>query len=516
MANKFVRKSGSDANAGTSAGAAWLTLGKALGASGISSGDTLYIGAGVYREVVTVAMTSAVAETQIIADVDGAQTGDAGSVTWTSFLTDDKTANSTSVLLNLNGRDHLTFQGLYLVGGNVASNASLVNGDTAESTDIRFFQCVAVAAGPSSRMFTWTGTTGGAANWSFDSCVLMTMSGLTQCFFQPATVAGADYDIGITFTNCLLIGSNARFIYTAPSGASAGKPGGLKVTNCTAIGQGSSVVETGANHSTSIPCTVNNCVFFAQLPVVAQASGQLSEDWNILYGATPRTNVTAGGNSKTTSYAPLWELGYGWLNGFLPQPFFTPTSGSPLLGFGAAASPPSVDALQRPRPAGGSSTNNALGAFERHDTGAREASVVDASTYSLKLTGPADHALFIPVNAAATVITLRARYDTNHGTGSKPQAILQAAGDIGVSTETKTMTAGIDTWETLTFSTFTPTAKGFVTVRLVSRAAAGNGIAYFDTITASAIGTGNEDYWRRGEAFPAATTSSSGGKWSFP
>ena len=56
MTNYFVRKNGSDAAAGTSAGAAWLTLGKALGAAGIASGDTVYIGAGVYREAVTAAL----------------------------------------------------------------------------------------------------------------------------------------------------------------------------------------------------------------------------------------------------------------------------------------------------------------------------------------------------------------------------------------------------------------------------------------------------------------------------
>ena len=69
MATYYVRKTGSDSNAGTSAGAAWLTIGKALGASGIASGDTVYIGAGVYREAVTVNMTSATAETKVIGDV---------------------------------------------------------------------------------------------------------------------------------------------------------------------------------------------------------------------------------------------------------------------------------------------------------------------------------------------------------------------------------------------------------------------------------------------------------------
>ena len=46
----YVRVSGDDGDDGLSPAAAWATIGKALGASGISSGDTVYIGAGVYRE----------------------------------------------------------------------------------------------------------------------------------------------------------------------------------------------------------------------------------------------------------------------------------------------------------------------------------------------------------------------------------------------------------------------------------------------------------------------------------
>jgi len=40
-------------------------------------------------------------------------------------------------------------------------------------------------------------------------------------------------------------------------------------------------------------------------------------------------------------------------------------------------------------------------------------------------------------------------------------------------------------FETLTFAGFTPTRKGAVMLRLVSRSASGNGAAYFDTITLS-------------------------------
>src|SRR5688572_29890318 len=111
MTTYYVRKSGSDSNAGTSPAAAWLTIGKALGASGISSGDTLYIGSGVYREMITVNMTNPVAETFIVGDIDGSRTGDApGEIRITNYLTNDSTAPTDQSLLVLNGRDYLTFQ----------------------------------------------------------------------------------------------------------------------------------------------------------------------------------------------------------------------------------------------------------------------------------------------------------------------------------------------------------------------------------------------------------------------
>ena len=80
MAIYYVRASmGNDGNTGLSPAQAWLTVDKA--ANEVAAADIVYIGAGVYRERV-VMVTSGTSGNVIsyIGDIDGVQTGDAGSV----------------------------------------------------------------------------------------------------------------------------------------------------------------------------------------------------------------------------------------------------------------------------------------------------------------------------------------------------------------------------------------------------------------------------------------------------
>jgi len=140
---------------------------------------------------------------------------------------------------------------------------------------------------------------------------------------------------------------------------------------------------------------------------------------------------------------------------------------------------PDDDLLARPRPAGGQSILKAVGALERHDTGGQELTTYHTGPSALVLTGPSDQEFIVPVDAASTTITVWARYDTNHGATNKPQMMVVGGEGIGVAEATDTMAAAVDTWEQLSL-TFTPTAKGFVRVRFINRAAAGNGVAIFD------------------------------------
>ena len=88
MATYYVRTDGNDGNTGLGAttGTAWATLQKALGATGIGSGDTVYIAPGVYTEAVTIGGTYS-APTYVIGNPTASQFSGvtAGSVNHTAL-----------------------------------------------------------------------------------------------------------------------------------------------------------------------------------------------------------------------------------------------------------------------------------------------------------------------------------------------------------------------------------------------------------------------------------------------
>jgi hypothetical protein len=309
--------------------------------------------------------------------------------------------------------------------------------------------------------------------------------------FAPTTGGGADYDLNFIIRNCLLVTTGPVVCVSLnTTGALANKPGGVVILSSTIAGGGTGINAVGANWSTTIPNRVYNCwIIGLSTGLLAAALGQIVEDYNLIQCNTARNNVTAGANSVTGyNYAPLADYGYSHLLGFQRRVLWEPTAGGPMLGFGNQSSPvpPTVDLTGRPRPAGGSSTLNAVGCYERHDTAVRSsaANADGGSGAAIELTGPSDQDVQIPVEAASTTISIKVKWDATHGDANKPQAILLANGEVGVTTQTVTAagTAG-SAYETLTFAAFTPTAKGWITLRLVSRAAAGGGKAWFDTVS---------------------------------
>lgn len=506
MATYYIRKTGSDSNNGTSPATAWLTFGKALGASGISSGDTVYVGAGIYREVVTVSMTSATQDTKIIGDVDGSQTGDAGDVLLTAYLNGDKSAPSASNLLSLNAKAFLRFQKISFLAGTGACLSTLNS-----CNNLSFQDC------------TFNATTGANAvsilglpfglyeALLFDRCIFFSYANAAINITPANAASGSDYNIGVTIQNCLFIGRGIGVQVAAGSGAI--KPGSGIIKNCTFFANSTAVNLTG-NYSQLQPLELYNSVFLGcQNGVSAGSVLQIREDWNTFQlTITARTNTNAGANSVAgNNTAALYEAGQSYLFGRLDRPAFSPLSYSPTLGFGnVPGTTVAYDFTNRPRPSGGTAANYSPGAFEFHDNAIQELTITDSGP-GLKIIGPGDHDFTIPVGSVSTTITIKGRYDNAYGTlTSLPMAMVTNATEVGYGGGTYTMTSPAGTWETMSIGPFTPNAKGVVTLRVQSVDSSGKGTAFFDTATGGQDGSQGFDYFRRNEPMPSAVESALG------
>ncbi len=656
MTTYYVRKTGSDAAAGTSPATAWQTIGKALGASGIASGDTAVFGGGTYREVVTVAMTNPTAETTLIGDVTGELTGDAGEVIFSAHLTNDETTASSSACVNLAGRDYLTFKKITFIGG-TGTNQCINGQSTTDSLNITLEDCTFFGAGTSGQLvrFLWSANTVG--NFTARRCRFIAGQNSTGLYFQ-AVPHTARWDVGILVEHCLFVGGDG--IALAKSGSNTFNPGGGVARYCTFVACSSAVNDNIAGWSPLSPFTVYGCAGYGNATALNLNSNvatgytlvgagsvwvsnpatiaAVGADWidnnsfapmffggqEELFGtrfpfARPRAASNLAGHSRervSTAYfqtfaddatvgTVAWtnpsnaqfsddsravasaipaSTGIGhYLLATNPTAYYPAIpSGSTItgviifyerssnnsssirensiklvkggaivgtdqtdavnwtgttdsarmagggsnlwgttlsdtdvqaVGFGVAISAknihatvaadaridhvrvhvfytpptsedPTTDLFNRPRPAGGQSAAFTVGAMECHDTAVQETTTVDATGSGWVIVGPGDHEVVVPVDATATTLNIKARYDTNHGTTTKPQIQVVGGGQIGVADATATMTAAVDTWETLSLS-FTPTAKGYVTLRVRSRASAGNGKAFFDTFSVS-------------------------------
>lgn len=501
-ANGLDTNNGLGPDASHSTNKPWKTLTKLLGAAGMSSGDVAYLSPSApFRELVACALTSPTAETKIIGDPSNAQgfkTGggvlvEPGHVIHTAWLTDDVTAPATTAtLLAISAKNHLTFEKIIFIGADIDTTCGSFWGATRY---LKFIECVFIAGDPTMRFYRIESTNGTPLDMVWDRCIFIGAASNGNGGMHFIVARGAtEYDLNVLIQNCVFIlgGGAQGIVRLASSGTGTGKGGGVDVVNCTVYGA-VLMVTADANLSTTYPCTVyNSVVWHTGVGLQANVAGQIIEDYNYLFAGTPRTNVTAGSNSISgcpPAKSPMFEVGQSWLHGFLAKPLFTPMLKSPILNFGNS-SPPSYDLFNRPRPAGAAFGASAgilasVGALERHDTAQKETTIVDAGGVGIVLVGPADQDIKVPVTPSSTTISVKARYDSNHGSTNKPQAVLLAQSEIGITAETKTMTSAVDTWETLTFTAQTPSAKGVVTVRLISRSDASNGKAFFDTLSVS-------------------------------
>jgi hypothetical protein len=473
----YVRKTGNDGNGGTSPSDAWLTVNHALQTA--APGSTIYVGAGTYRETVQVTITpTGSLPVAVVGDVDGFWTGDVGMVQITAYTTSDSTQPSATTLLNLNGKNFLTFTNIMFVGGNAILATATTPSQGITFTDCAFTAGRILALG----LVSCTSTFGTPLNWTFDRCYFMCGAANGSLLFTATSGVGIDYDLNVVIRNSFFLGGDANTIRVA-GGASANKGNGVHVNSCSFLGP---TLNVGANTSLQFPSTVYNCFSYnpsTTATLAASSTGMIVEDYNLLVAATPRTNVNTGTHSRSDgSYAPLFHFGQERNWGGNPRPFGEPMASSPLSVFGSDGNQTPYDLRNGPRPSG--ILRAAVGALERGNNFIRETGTVHTGSNAISCIGDGFYDFDVAVDAGPVTVTAFCQYDSNYA-GPQPELRFVPNEEIDVGNPSvATDPTSLNAWKQLSL-TANPSGSGVLTVRVVASDYSGLGKTTFDSFAVS-------------------------------
>jgi hypothetical protein len=326
MATYYVRVDGSDSNTGLGSGTAqaWQTITKAIGATGIAPGDTLYIAPGVYRGVFTAAFTNPSSNAQRIT-IEGNPSASqfsgvtAGPVIITNYTSN--TAYTTGTVLTCD-KDFVSLRNLCFcvdMPGAPPYYYSLASISTYLIVDkCSFWQ-------PSSNLiksgFACT-IKAGTQGPTISNSVFIN----ANCGLYGASHSG-QWDSQSVITDCVLItnqsNANNNDGITLYSNTSS-QFGGIKITNCYIQGA-NGVHILNALSPTSLTYIQNCYIEASNICVYANVSQTTNvlQSYNILNGSTTVTNVATNANSKTNVFNPI-NAAISKIQGWADYPFISP------------------------------------------------------------------------------------------------------------------------------------------------------------------------------------------------
>ena len=275
MPTYYVRTDGSDSNngLGPASNQAWVSIGKALGATGISSGDTVYIAPGRYYEIVTANLTSPTSETRIIGNPTASQFSGvtAGIVRWTAYQS-DTTDDTNTPNLTVSSKDYLTFENLY-IESNARYTSYSFNFTTCKYIKVR--NCVFVQGGNNGGCLSLTAPAAVGSTSIFDRNILI---GKGASNINVSGTGSTNYDMDITIANNLSI--NFSFSYNINISGTYG--GGVQIFNNTILGGQRSIKVDNVTNTTHKIKLYNNLVAFASAEVVhnSPTNGVIVGDYN--------------------------------------------------------------------------------------------------------------------------------------------------------------------------------------------------------------------------------------------
>jgi hypothetical protein len=333
MATYYVRPDGNDGNTGTgsSTAQAWATIVKALGTTGITGGDTVYIAPGRYAAQIVIG----------------------GTYSSTTFVTGDPLCTQFSGLTagkvfitNINSAGTSVFSGV-LVNGSAKSNlafSSIAFENTANTSGARcvdlllgqnnsFTKCTFRQTGYGAPLINMTAPASLALNATLDRCVM----GGGQITYSGAGMVqlyGNNVSDTTSVKNCFFYsGQTGAFLYLVSVSVS--------FFNCTFLNHPGSAIQSQSG-SLTYPTYVRNCLFVGtQGSMNSSITGHIVQEYNRLMGSSMfqvATSVTS-----STSYDAGIEDGYSLINGLNTSAIHATQLGSVNTSFGTASGAPTTD-----------------------------------------------------------------------------------------------------------------------------------------------------------------------------
>ena len=332
MATYYVRPDGNDGNAGTGSATnqAWRTIQKALGATGIGSGDTLYIAPGLYGEQITIGGTYSTT-TSITGDPTASQFSGltAGRVQIGAFTNLGNAPIYTGNTISATSKNNLYFSNIefLLSCGNNFGNAGVA---FSTSVNITFDKCVFQQCNTATHhLLNISPPTSTALNLTVKNCV-----------FSAANSAGGYHIVmnGQSAAGDTTSITNSIFMHGVTSVYSANTI--CSITNCTFL----FMTNRGIEQAGTPALTLRNSLFYLCAVGATFTSSSSGTQTFCRYTACG-TAFTGAPTSATSSVVgtPGVDNFYSLLVGGANLQPMSSIFGSPNTAFGTATGAPATD-----------------------------------------------------------------------------------------------------------------------------------------------------------------------------